>query len=685
MKYIDNNYSGNLKWLSDHTFYVSKAGSQAYGLETPESDVDVRGICVPPREYYLGFLQNFEQAIWSEPDDTTIFGINKFFKLAADANPNVIELLFVDEEDVIESNEMGEVLRHYRDSFLSKKAKFTFSGYAHSQLKRIKTHRRWLLEPPEKKPSRDDYGITQQSLLDANIRGALDALDKEGYELSSEVMEVFKKERKYASAMHEYHLYEGWKKNRNPVRAALEAEFGYDCYVEETEFLTESGWKTYDEISDDERLATVYAGDAKYKSFGTVEYQEPYERFDGTINGNIYHLFGNHLSVETTPNHKMLVRKVERRSGKESDWEFCEASALPDTFEVLRAPTPRTHAFNQKEVFKDAVLANISMMRLMGWYLSDGCAVYRDGKLKEIRISQSKKGTMLASMKKFHNKYPTLSRIYTYDRGKNNPETILVVTGAAARFVEKNCGSKKEKRIPRWSMTLTKRMMSALLDGLMAGDGTVRPSGSEIYYSTLPGLADDVQELAMMCGYETSLYGPYERITQYGYSPLYYVHVSRDKGQWKKCTRGKNVEKRPAIEKRIVCFSVPNSTLITRLNGHISIHGNCKHASHLVRLLRMGKEILEGRGVIVKRKEDGDELRKIKLGDWSFEQLIEYSEQADSELNDLYEKSELRKSPDRVFLDELLVYLVEESRYGNSRYLQPTIKETTLALENKSV
>lgn len=661
MEYIRNNYKGNLKWLADRTFYVCRAGSHSYGLNTPESDVDIRGVCIPPEEYYLGFNDTFEQAIWSKPDDTTVFGINKFFMLAADCNPNVLELLFVEEEDIIEQNDIGRVLRHYRDHFISRVAKYRYSGYAHSQLKRINTHRRWLLDPPKAKPERRDFGIDEQAILDAGVRGAIDKLVDKGYQVSTEVMEMFKREREYASAMHEWTLYQGWKKKRNPARAALEAKYGYDCFVEETEFLTENGWKHYDDILSDERLATVYTGVAKHKKFGTVEYQLPYERFDGVINGNIYRLYGNHLNVETTPNHKMLIRKVERASGRTEEWEFCEASALPDTFEVLRAPTPRSERYSMIEYFCNSPLTYESTMRLMGWYLSDGCAVYRNGKLKEIRISQSKNGKLLDGMKRFHKKYPHLSRIYTYERGKTNPENILVVTGSAAKFIEGNCGSKYNKRIPRWAMVLTKRMMSMLLDGLMDGDGTNGQRGSEIYYSTLSGLADDVQELAMMCGYETSLYGPYYQEREFGSGNMYQVHVARDKGQWKKCIRSRNVEKRSVNNKRIVCFSVPNSTLITRLNGHVSIHGNCKHASHLVRLLRMGKEILSGQGVIVKRREDGDELRAIKNGDWPFEKLMEVADAAQAELDELYEKSTLRKKPDRKFLNELLIYLVKES------------------------
>ena len=46
-----------------------------------------------------------------------------------------------------------ERLVEVRDSFLSKRAKHTFSGYALSQLKRINTHYRWLKNPPPAAPT----------------------------------------------------------------------------------------------------------------------------------------------------------------------------------------------------------------------------------------------------------------------------------------------------------------------------------------------------------------------------------------------------------------------------------------------------------------------------------------------------------------------------------------------------
>ena len=49
----------NLPWLETNTIILAYAGSTAYGTTTEDSDLDLRGICVPPEQYYYG-LENFE-------------------------------------------------------------------------------------------------------------------------------------------------------------------------------------------------------------------------------------------------------------------------------------------------------------------------------------------------------------------------------------------------------------------------------------------------------------------------------------------------------------------------------------------------------------------------------------------------------------------------------------------------
>ena len=81
-------YHGALTWVPQRTIFLTRAGSHAYGLATPESDLDLRGIVIPPKGYFLGFWHRFEQAESTDPD-LVIYDIRKFFHLAAACNPSI--------------------------------------------------------------------------------------------------------------------------------------------------------------------------------------------------------------------------------------------------------------------------------------------------------------------------------------------------------------------------------------------------------------------------------------------------------------------------------------------------------------------------------------------------------------------------------------------------------------------
>lgn len=266
--------SPHLSWIEDNTALLVRHGSHAYGTNTATSDEDFKGIAIPTKPYFLGTMHRFEQAELKAPDpDAVIYDIRKFFNLAADCNPNIIEVLHTDPSDHFIVSPIGEEILAHKDDFLSKKIKFTFMGYSVAQLKRIKTHKRWIMNPPKAPPTRASLGLPEQTLIPADQLMAAQAevqkeLDRfqfdfmEGMEesakvglrstvsemlaelkitsdqhweaaarkigLSDNLILVMQREREYAGAKREWDQYQNWKKTRNPARAALEEKYGYD-------------------------------------------------------------------------------------------------------------------------------------------------------------------------------------------------------------------------------------------------------------------------------------------------------------------------------------------------------------------------------------------------------------------------------------------------------------------------
>ena len=110
-------------------------GSYAYGTNVENSDLDCRG-CALNSKMDILTNQNFEQFV-NEQTDTTIYSFNKLVSLLLNVNPNTIELLGLKPEHYLYVTSIGQELLDNAHLFLSRKAVYSFGGYANQQLRRL--------------------------------------------------------------------------------------------------------------------------------------------------------------------------------------------------------------------------------------------------------------------------------------------------------------------------------------------------------------------------------------------------------------------------------------------------------------------------------------------------------------------------------------------------------------------
>lgn len=121
--------------LGENIILLGLGGSHAYGLNSPSSDVDLRGIAMnTKRNLLLG--KDFEQVVDTDTD-TVIYSFDKIVRLLSECNQNVIELLGLKPEHYLYMSPEGKMLVENRKLFLSKRAIHSFGGYAHAQLRRM--------------------------------------------------------------------------------------------------------------------------------------------------------------------------------------------------------------------------------------------------------------------------------------------------------------------------------------------------------------------------------------------------------------------------------------------------------------------------------------------------------------------------------------------------------------------
>jgi predicted nucleotidyltransferase len=114
--------------------YTTLIGSHAYGLNTPESDIDLRGIVVPNDLTYHFGTRVFEQHNYPEDDDHVAWHLKKFMPLAAKGNTQMLEMIFSPEDC---QRFVHPVFQHF---ILDEKKKFmtqaifpSIFGYAYSE------------------------------------------------------------------------------------------------------------------------------------------------------------------------------------------------------------------------------------------------------------------------------------------------------------------------------------------------------------------------------------------------------------------------------------------------------------------------------------------------------------------------------------------------------------------------
>lgn len=136
LKTSEYDFLRNNKHLGSNIILLGLGGSYSYGMNIEgKFDIDIRGVALNSKEEIL-LLQNFGQIV-DENTDTTIYSFNKMVNLLCKANPNVMEQLGLNTEHYLYIHPIGQVLLNNSKLFLSKRAVYSFAGYAKEQLKKM--------------------------------------------------------------------------------------------------------------------------------------------------------------------------------------------------------------------------------------------------------------------------------------------------------------------------------------------------------------------------------------------------------------------------------------------------------------------------------------------------------------------------------------------------------------------
>ncbi|MFA7020362.1 MAG: phage portal protein [Bacilli bacterium] len=354
------------------------------------------------------------------------------------------------------------------------------------------------------------------------------------------------------------------------------------CYSEDTEVLTENGWKLHKDVCEGERIA-VYDKDV---AVCKLEVPGPLHTYHA--DEELVRFETNAQDVLVTKEHTILRRTSHGK--KDSPWIVSKAKEIVGKRIAVKAGT-ESWAGEEQEVEDD-------YLRFLGWAISEGglSSTGRENDYYHMTFAQSNTTPhrveelerVLTSLgvkcKKYQSEKDNTTRWNVY--GKELIEPLFDLIGAYS----------PEKHIPRQYLNLPKEKLNCLFESLMMGDGhwdTRAPRVSGYYSTTSSQLADDFQELAFKCGYGTKrtvhYYANGNRVT------CYRVLVQ------KKIIREVVSPKLEQYSGNVYCFSTSTGFYVTRRNGCVAVQGNTAYVSRNITKSKMLYPIMKYLEVVFTR------------------------------------------------------------------------------------
>lgn len=147
----------NLEQAEKRLIFKGLTGSRAYGLHTDSSDYDYRGVFAVPSATYLRLHEKVNQ-VSDDKNDVTYYTLLRFLELVVSGNPNILELLWLPEDCIVQVSPAWRVICEHREEFITRKALWSYVGYAVAQIKRAVGRNRRVNNPmPEERPRREDF------------------------------------------------------------------------------------------------------------------------------------------------------------------------------------------------------------------------------------------------------------------------------------------------------------------------------------------------------------------------------------------------------------------------------------------------------------------------------------------------------------------------------------------------
>lgn len=305
-----------------------------------------------------------------------------------------------------------------------------------------------------------------------------------------------------------------------------------DCYSEDTEILTNSGWKYFKDLSNIDMVAQVLDD-------GTYEFIQPIKYIKQQYNGDMVHYkdyFGK-IDLIVTPNHRMIFDK---------NGTIGEQFARDCTF------------YYNKDIIRSAAAHNMSrhitpLEQLKLAFQSDGSYNTKGSNIR-FQFSKQRKIDRLISIL---NACDLSYKIYNSSDGRTSFDI--------------NIGGNKFLKDLSWIDTrnLCSTWCKEVIEEISYWDGTRRNEGRIKFDTTNADVIKVIEIIAISAGYGC-LVSVYEDNRSELFNDVYTAHILKDN-----LLGGQSISKEIiSYSGYVYCVTVPSGKILVRRNGGQLVCGN---------------------------------------------------------------------------------------------------------------
>ena len=341
------------------------------------------------------------------------------------------------------------------------------------------------------------------------------------------------------------------------------------CHDDQTEILTDSGWKYFKDLNQTELVLS------KNPDTDIAEYLAPTTYHEYQSKGAMLKYKARGSDFMVTPNHRMWCKT------QKAGYRFCEASKLPCT--SYHSRTMEFHGANEEYIELDEIqfdrktfptkrIPFILWAEFMGWYLSEGSVQYTNGIPYSVCITQSHDVNKYNCM--------DISVLLTSMGFKYtiHGDNAIIGSRQLAEYLAP-FGKSTDKYVPSYMKDASIECATKFIDAYCAGDGYIK-DGKQVIYTSSKHMADDLQEMYFKTGRVASItqrdnIGDKKWIKNHWATTRHINYIVSELKKSKQFKVMKSAVKEVPYSGQVYCVTLPKyGLLFTRRNGVCFWSGN---------------------------------------------------------------------------------------------------------------